>query len=64
MKKNKIKKTFKNPKTPLKIQKKNYKKIKNIIRVIYFFVITCLLLEWLSLPQDEGRSIPMKSRLY
>ena len=32
MKKNKIKKTFKNPKTPLKIEKKNYKKIKNIIK--------------------------------
>ena len=32
MKKNKIKKTFKNPKTPLKIEKKKYKKIKNIIK--------------------------------
>ena len=33
LKKNKIKKPSKNPKIPLKIQKKNYKKIKNIIKM-------------------------------
>jgi len=31
LKKKKIKKTFKNPKIPLEIQKKNYKKIKIFI---------------------------------